>query len=242
MSNVVKFLIAHGDDDEGDDDDVWRTCDDNRSSGQVTVSVERSSSVRVLTSVSRVTIGSPIASEISRRKMMKHVPKRTSGEVSRVGTRSFRLNNVTSREPRRLISMTTRNVDETMKLLSTLTPKLPFSTRKTNSVLHNSTEEPRLEIAKDFDLSNILNSPRPPPEGRENPGKGVSSFSPTSFTAYTRSPLKVITNSGKSFASKNLDFTKFAISNSTSLNIGSPELYSELEIIDKRIDLLLKTG
>ena len=185
MSNVVKFLISVNDDDDNDVDDDWRTCDENQS-GPVTVSVERSSSVRVLTSVSRVTIGSPIVSEITRRKMLKNVSRRSSAEVSRVGTRSFRQSNVTSREPKRRVSSMVRNVDETMKTLSTLTPKMPFLTRKAASVLHQTVAEPKLEVARDFDLSNILNSPRPPPEGRENPGKGTSSFTPTSFTSHTR--------------------------------------------------------
>ena len=254
MSNVVKFLISvNDDDDEDDDNDAWRTCHENRT-GPVTVSVsvERSSSVRVLTSVSRVTIGSPIVSEITRRKMLKNASRRSTAEVSRVGTRSFRQNNAAaSREPRRLISATARNVDETMKTLATLTPKLPFATRKAASTSLPSQRQPqhhgRLEIAADFDLSNILNSPRPAPEGRENPGKCVSAFTPTSFNSHTRSPLKVITNSSgggsRSFSSKGAS-SKFlsSASNSTSLNIGSLERYNDLELVDKRIDLLLKTG
>ena len=227
--------------------------------------VERSSSVRVLTSVSRVTIGSPIVSEITRRKIARRLAKsaRTSNEVSRLGTRSFRLNNMTSREPKRHITKSALIVDETMHKLTSLTPKLPYVTRK---IACQSGTEAKLEIAKNFDLSNILNSPRPPPEGRETPRKPASSnlnptirqsFNPTTFSVNSRSPLKVITNSSsttqstavnnnnKSFCHKNLglaEFAKYAISTSTSLSIGSPERLADLELIDKRIDMLLKTA
>ena len=223
--------------------------------------VERSSSVRVLTSVSRVTIGSPIVSEITRRKIARRLAKsaRTSHEVSRLGTRSFRLNNMTSREPKRHMTTSALIVDQTMLKLTSLTPKLPYVTRK---IACQSGTEAKLEIAKNFDLSNILNSPRPPPEGRETPRKRISSnLNPASFSVHSRSPLKVITNSSstttpsttsvnnnnnnKSFCHKNLglaEFAKYAISTSTSLAIGSPERLADLELIDKRIDMLLKTA
>jgi hypothetical protein len=53
----------------------------------------------------------------------------------------------------------------------------------------------------------------------------------------------VITNSSKSFSGSNYGFAKFSsVSNSTILNIGTPERFSDLDLVDKRIDLLLKTG
>ena len=265
MSNVVKFLISVNDTEEECDEyddvtrdvDVWRTCESEHRSH-----VERSSSVRVLTSVSRVTIGSPIVSEITRRKIARRLAKsaRTPGDVSRLGTRSFRLNNVTSREekrPRRHAATSTLIVDETMNKLTSLTPKLPYVTRKISC---QSGTEAKLEIAKDFDLSNILNSPRIPPVGREKSRKNISTFNPHEFSNH-RTPLKVITNSSsitpisnnnnnnnnksQSFSHKNIglaEFAKYAISTSTSLGIGSPERLADLEMIDKRIDMLLKTS
>ena len=271
MSNVVKFLISVNDDDEECDEDdvtnsedVWRTCDENRTGGNA---IERSSSVRVLTSVSRVTIGSPIVSEITRRKIARRLAKsaRASGEVSRLGTRSFRLNNVTSREekrPKRHAATSALIVDETMNKLTSLTPKLPYVTRKISC---QSGTEAKLELAKDFNLSNILNSPRIPTGGREKPRKNISTFNPSDFSAQTRSPLKVISNScsiisnnnntninitsnnkSQVFSHKNLGLAEFAkyaaITTSSSLGIGSPERLADIELIDKRIDMLLKTS
>jgi hypothetical protein len=82
--------------------------------------------------VSRVTIGSPIVSEITRRKMARRLAKsaRTTREVSRVGTRSFRLHSATPREPKRRTATSALVVDDTMNKLTSLTPKLPYATRK----------------------------------------------------------------------------------------------------------------
>jgi hypothetical protein len=145
---------------------------------------------------------------------------------------------------------------------------LPYVTRKISC---QSGTEAKLELAKDFQLSNILNSPRIPTGGREKPRKNISTFNPSDFSAHARSPLKVITNSNNCsisnnnnnnsaninitgnnnnksqvFSHKNLGLAEFAkyaaITTSSSLGIGSPERLADIEMIDKRIDMLLKTS